>query len=186
MKFLLIAVLFAALGARCQPATATAKVPDPPYLNNVYYWSADTLLSLEKTSAEMKRQMQIPFLGGRGGGGGAPNYIIEGPRSPLRVKAGAPSRFVVKITGMMDPSSLIKLYRFEAQKKSREVPLSNKKYLIDCNIQKSGADVYIFVPALRLPPGEYGFQHSMMMGMMMPGAGGTQSGQTFFAFGVDQ
>ncbi len=174
---LLLLMSFAALGARSQTTTAAANGPNPQYLNNIYYWNADSLRPLEKTNGQIKNKMRY-F-----GGGGGTNYVMDGPRSPVRIKADANTRFAVRLSGMMDPSSLIKLYRFDGGKKSREASVSQgNKDLIDCNVQKSGADVYILIPTTKLSPGEYGFQNAMMMN----GAGSTNMSYTLFAFGVDQ
>jgi hypothetical protein len=157
---------------------AARSQPNPPYLNTVYYWAAaDSLLMLEKTNGEIRNKFRY-F-----GGGSGPNLVLDGPHSSVRLKSGDGTRFVVKLSGMMDPSSLIKLYRLDPQKKSRETTMSQgSRNVVDCNVQKSGADVSIFIPTVRLAPGEYGFQNTMMMN----GAGTTQMSYTFFAFGVDQ
>jgi hypothetical protein len=167
---LLITVVAFARGRAQTPAE-----PNPQFMNTVYYWAADTLQALEKTNGELKNKFRIY------GAGGA-SYVLEGPRSLMRIKAGANTRFAVKLSGMMDPSQLIKLYRFDSQKKNREAPVSQgNKNVIDCNVQKSGADVFVLIPASSLPPGEYAFQNVMMMN----GAGSTHMSYTFFAFGVD-
>ena len=172
---LLLLAISTILHARSQTA-ATAAGPNPDFLNNIYYWKADSLLSLEKTTGQVKNKLRY-F-----GGGSGPSYNIEGPRSAVRIKAGADTRFVVRLSGMMDPSSLIKLYRFDTQKNRRETSVNaTSKNVVDCNVQKSGTDVYILIPTTKLTPGEYGFQNQMMMN----GAGSAQISYTFFAFGVD-
>lgn len=175
--FLLFIVAGAVLTARCQTTTAAAtNGPVPQYLNNVYYFIADSLLSLEKTTGQLKNKFRY-F-----GGGSGPSYNMEGPRSAVRIKAGADTRFAIRLSGMMDPSATIKLFRFDSQKKSRETSVNQTpKNVVDCNVQKSGSDVYILIPATRLTPGEYGFQNMMMMN----GSGSNMS-YTFFAFGVDE
>lgn len=177
---LLLAILSSTLTGRAQTQTAaTTTGPNPQYLNTIYYWASDTLQSLEKTSGQLKTKMRALGFGGVGS-----NYVIDGARSAVRIKAGSDTRFAVKLSGMMDPSSLIKLYRLDPQKKSREISMTNQssKDIIDCNVQKSGNDVYILVPSIRLTPGEYGFQNAMMMN----NAGMGRMSYTFFAFGVDQ
>ena len=175
ISFLLIAITAFGTGARAQQTPTGG--PNPQYLNTIYFWAADSLLSLEKTTGQVKNKMRY-F-----GAGSGPSYVMDGPRSAIRIRATSDSRFVVKLSGMMDPSSMIKLYRFEGQKKSRETSMNQgNKNVVDCNVQKSGADVYILIPSAKLSPGEYGFQNMMMMN----GAGSTQMSYTFFAFGVDQ
>ncbi|HXB06089.1 MAG TPA: hypothetical protein VNW04_03215 [Puia sp.] len=174
-SFLLL-LLLPAFCARSQTTAAAATGPNPQYLNTVYYWAADTLQALEKTNGELKNKIRFY------GAGGA-SYVIDGPRSTVRIRSGTGTRFAIKLSGMMDPSQLIKLYRFDSQKKNREAAASQgNKNVIDCNVQKSGADVYVLIPATALSPGEYGFQNVMMMN----GAGSTRMSYTFFAFGVDQ
>jgi hypothetical protein len=172
---LLLLSIPAVLTARSQSTAATTG-PNPQYLNNVYVCRADSLQPLEKTNGQVKNKFRY-F-----GGGSGPSYNMEGPRSSVRIKAGADTRFAVRLSGMMDPSSLIKLYRFDAGKKNRESSMNaSGKNVVDCNVQKSGADVYILIPTTKLTPGEYGFQNTMMMN----GAGTAQMSYTFFAFGVD-
>ena len=173
---------------RAQKTTAaSAGSHDPAYLNQLYFWAADSLVALEKTPAEMKMKMKAL---GFGGGGSA--YVMDGARSAIRIKAGNDLRFAVKLAGMIDPSSMIRLYRLNPNKKAREATLSSSGGMfnksasttnngIDCNVQKSGADVYILIPASRLAPGEYGFMNSMQMS-----SSGSRVSYTFFTFGIDQ
>lgn len=170
--FLLLLSIVAFARGRAQ----TTAEPNPQFMNTVYYWVADSLQALEKTNGELKNKFRIY------GAGGA-SYVLDGPRSMMRIKAGANTRFAVKLGGMMDPSQMIKLYRFDSQKKSREAAVSQgNKNVIDCNVRKSGADVFVLIPAAPLQPGEYAFQNVMMMN----GAGSTHMSYTFFAFGIDQ
>lgn len=173
---------------RAQKTTAASPGShDPAYLNQLYFWAADSLVALEKTPAEMKMKMKAL---GFGGGGSA--YVMDGARSAIRIKAGNDLRFAVKLVGMIDPSSMIRLYQLNPNKKAREATLSSSGGMfnksasttnngIDCNVQKSGADVYILIPASRLAPGEYGFMNSMQMS-----SSGSRVSYTFFTFGIDQ
>jgi hypothetical protein len=181
----LMAVLFrVALPAQTTTVT-TAGAHDPTFLNNVYFWAPDSLLALEKTNGEMKAKMKAL---GFGGGGSA--YVLQGARSPIRIKAADNMRFAVKLSGMADPSMMIKLYQLDPQKKTREAVISSQGGMfnkssktnsgIDYNVQKSGADVYILLPTTRLAPGEYGF-----MNMMQATSSGTQISYAFFTFGID-
>lgn len=179
--FLLLAFLTPAMPVttKAQSSTGTPG-PNPEFINIIYYCAGDSLLPVEKTTGEMKTKV-MSYFGGRGGGGGA-SLVIEGPRSPARLKAGGDIRFAIKLSSMTNPSSLLQLYRFDAHKKTREASAgSDRKYIIDCNIRKSGDDVYILIPASRLPPGEYGFQDKMMVNTFGMG----QMSYTFFAFGID-
>jgi hypothetical protein len=92
----------------------------------------------------------------------------------------------------MDPTAMIKLYRFESGKSERDAVLGggggmfNKKKEVGsnvevaCNFQKSGDDTYVIQPAARLQAGEYGF-----VNIMMATANGNRPRYTVFAFGVD-
>lgn len=186
LLFFLLAVAFH-ISLRAQKTTAsTSGSHDPTYLNQLYFWTPDSLIALEKTSAEMKAKMKA-----LGFGGGGTGYVLEGVRSAVRIKAGDNLRFAIKLGGMADPSMMIKLYQLQPQKKTREAILSSSGGMfnksssstnngIDYNVQKSGADVYILLPAVRLAPGEYGF-----MNMMQMSSSGSQVSYTFFTFGID-
>jgi hypothetical protein len=187
LLFFLLAVAFQDSSQAQTTTTANAGSHDPTYLNQVYFWAPDSLMALEKTSAEMKAKMKA-----MGFGGGGTGYVLEGVRSAIRIKTGDNLRFAIKLGGMADPSMMIKLYQLEPKKKTREAMLSSQGGMfnksssstnngIDYNVQKSGTDVYILIPATRLAPGEYGF-----MNMMQMSGGGTQITYTFFTFGIDR
>jgi hypothetical protein len=167
-------------------AVTTAGAHDPTFLNQVYFWAPDSLVALEKTNGEMKTKMKALGFGGGGSG-----YVLQGNRSFIRIKAADNVRFAVKVSGMFDPSQMIKLYPLDPEKKTREATISssggmfnkstkNNSSGIEYNVQKSGSDVYILIPATRLAPGEYGF-----MNMMQATSSGTQISYTFFTFGID-
>jgi hypothetical protein len=171
-----------------QSKTTTATVPQPQYLNNIYLLSADSLVSLEKNQAEMKNKTKA-----FGFGGSETGYVMDGGKSPFRIRLGVELQFVVKMNStMMDPSMMIKLYRFESGKTEREAILGggggmfNKKkdpgvnVEVQCNMQKSGTDVFIITPATKVSSGEYGF-----LNMMLATSNGTRPRYTIFAFGVD-
>ena len=177
-------ILRVSLPAQTTAVTATA-AHDPTFLNQVYFWAPDSLVALEKVSAQMKMKMKA-----LGFGGGGTAYVMDGARSSVRIKAGNDVHFAVKLAGMADPSQMIKLYPLDPQKKTREATLSSSGGMfnkssrtnngIDYNVQKSGADVYILIPASRLAPGEYGF-----MNMMQAASSGSQITYAFFTFGID-
>lgn len=182
---LLLPALAFGLSAPAQTtAVTTGGAHDPTFLNHVYFWAPDSLVSLEKTDGEMKAKMR-PM-----GFGGGVGYELEGARSAVRIKAGDNLKFAVKLSGMADPTTMIKLYQLESKKKIREANLNSQGGMfnkspktnngIDCNVQKSGADVYILIPTARLAPGEYGFMNRMQMS-----GEGTRSSYTFFTFGID-
>jgi hypothetical protein len=169
--------------------TKTTAVPQPQYLNNVYLLMQDSLVLVEKVQAEMKSKAKALGFGGSESG-----YFMDGNKSPFRIKITDGMQFMVKMnSSMMDPTMMIKLYRFESGKSDREAVLGggggmfNKKkdvgsnVEVPCNIQKSGNDTFIITPGTKLAPGEYGF-----LNMMMMTANGSKPKYTVFAFGVDQ
>jgi hypothetical protein len=159
-------------------AAGTLKTPDPQYLNQVYYCHSDSLLALEQTAGQIKNKVKA-----LGFGGSETGYVMEGERSASRIPAGSDLRFAIKINMMMaDPSTMIKLYRFDSKKGSRESLISAQGSTeIIYNVQKSGNDVFILSPTAKLPAGEYGFMNMMTM----KGAGSRSISYTFFTFGID-
>jgi hypothetical protein len=187
LLFLLAVIFHFSLPAQTT-AVSTTGTHDPTFLNQVYFWAPDSLLALEKTNGEMKMKMKA-----LGFGGGASGYVLQGERSPVRIKAADNIRFAVKVSGMFDPSQMIKLYPLGPQKKTREATISssggmfnkttkNNTSGIEYNVQKSGADVYILIPTSRLAPGEYGFMNMMQA---TSSGSGSQISYAFFAFGID-
>jgi len=163
--------------------------PQPQYLNNVYFLKKDSLISMEKGTAELKNKTKA-----LGFGGSQTAYVMDGAKSSFRVKTGADLHFMVKInSSFMDPTAMIKLYRFEAGKSEREAVMGggggifNKKKEVGsnvevaCDMQKSGDGVFIITPGTKLSSGEYGF-----LNMMMVTANGSKPRYTIFAFGIDE
>jgi hypothetical protein len=170
-------------------SSGSSAEPQPQFLNHIYFLQQDSLIALEQVSAEMKSKTKALGFGGNETG-----YEMNGEKSPVRIKNVAGMRFAVKLnTAMFDPSTMIKLYKFDSQKSGREAIVGaqggmfNKKKNsgganeIACNVQKSGNDVYIIIPALKLEKGEYGF-----VNMMMVSTNGMRATYTVFAFGVDE
>jgi hypothetical protein len=162
-----------------------SKLPKPAYLNHVYYYTADSLIGLEQMPAHMNTNANAMSFGG-----GEAGYTLDGERSSARIKAGDTIRFVIRMAmASIDPSMIIKLYKFDSKKGSRIANLSNRGkgkrdagYMgIAINVQKSENDTYLLIPASKLAPGEYGF-----LNMMMVNGSGRNIGYTVFAFGVDE
>ena len=187
---LLFGVLLATTCIHAQPGSATAvataaHIPNPAFLNQVYYYWSDSLLACPKTEGEMSNKMKA-----MGFGGSQMSYIMDGGRSALRIKAADSLRFVVRMTTMMGyPSSLVQLYKFDPKKDGREAVVSSQsrfggnkdhKSQISFDVQRSGTDVFILIPSARLAPGEYGFMNSTMMKQ-----NGATFTYTFFTFGID-
>jgi len=158
-------------------------------LNHIYYFRPDSLIALEMTDGQMESKTKALGYGGSEAG-----IVVDGDKSPLRIKNGDSIRFSIKMgMTMMDPTMTIKLYRFDFRKGKREAILSSQGGVyshakstsnaneISLNIQKSRSDNYIMTPASRLPPGEYGFMN--MMSVKMQGA--RTAIYTIYAFGVD-
>jgi len=166
---------------------AAAKIPGPKFLNHIYYYGKDTLTDLEQASAHM-----ISRTKAFGYGGSEAGYSMDGEKSAVRFGSGDSIRFVVKTNGAMgDPSMMIRLYKFITRKGNREVILSSQAgpYQkrkghesddISFNIQQSGNDVYLIIPASALTSGEYGF-----LNMMMIHGNGMKMTYTVFAFGIN-
>ena len=162
------------------------KAPNPSFLNQVYYYWSDSLLALPKTDGRMESKMKA-----MGFGGSQMGYTIDGEKSALRIRAADSLHFVVRSGsgGMMDPSMMFQLYKFESKKGSRQALMSsmsrfggNKdpKNLVSFDVQKSGNDVFIMIPSAPLPPGEYGFMNKMQMN-----GGGMNMTYTCYTFAID-
>ena len=178
------AFLFVASVTQAQPGgTHPALPPEPPFINQIYLYLADSLTVCPKTDGQLSNRMR-PF------GGGQMSYSVNGTRSALRIKAADTLRFVVKMMTMAgDPSTILHLYRFESKRDSREAVIGNPgkfggnkdpKNQVSFDVRLSGSDVFILIPSTRLTPGEYGFMNSMMMRQS-----GLSAAYTFFTFGVD-
>jgi hypothetical protein len=163
----------------------TAPIPNPEYLNQVYYiGDSNKLLSLEKEKATMKTKTKLG-----GFGGSSSSYVMEGSSSPVQFGNSKPS-FAVKTEGMMmDPSNVLKLYRFEKKNNTRESMISNSGFRgknssnnqggISFTIKKTSTGVFVLSPEEPLEPGEYGF-----MNMMTPTVKGREYSLPVFAFAV--
>ncbi len=167
-------------------AVSTAKVPDPTFLNQIYYYWSDSLLACPKSEGRMETKMKALGFGGSQSG-----YTLDGDRSALRIRAADILRFAFKSGsgGMMDPSMMIQLYKFESKKGSRQAVMggqsrfggnNNTNNQISFDVQKSGTDVFILIPSARLAAGEYGFMNKMQMD-----GGGMNMSYPFYTFGID-
>jgi hypothetical protein len=189
---LLALFLFAAamaLSAHAQSSSGSVsirKAPNPAFLNQVYYYWTDSILPCPKADGRMESKMKALGFGGMQMG-----YTMDGEKSALRIHAADSLHFAVRLasTGMMDPSTMFQLFRFEPKKGSRQAIVSsqsryggnsNPKNQVSFDIQKSGTDVFILIPSVRLAPGEYGFMNKMQMN-----GGGMNMSYTFYSFGID-
>jgi hypothetical protein len=164
-----------------------AKIPEPSFVNHIYYLKGDSLISLEQIDAHYMMKPPVPF--GKSEAGLSMSY----EKSPNRVKQGDSLRFVIKLgSNMMDPTQMLKLYSLRSKKDKREAVLNSSEdhYYktknedhtagIRFDVQKSGNDVFILVPAMRLASGEYAFMNSMLVS-----GGGPHTTYTLYAFGID-
>lgn len=162
--------------------------PDPEYMNQLYYVEdSNKLVSLEKEKATMKTKTK---LGGFGGASSA--YVMEGSSSTVKLGKSKPS-FAVKIDAnmmMMDPSSMLRLYKFDKKKDTRESIISKSGFGgknnsvntdgISCTIKKTSTGVYIVSPEEPLEPGEYAF-----LNMMQMAGSGMNMAYTAYAFSIN-
>ncbi len=184
----LILILF--ISAFCAAAQSNnSGASGTEILNHIYYFRPDSLIALEMTDGQMESKTKALGYGGSESG-----IVINGDKSPLRIKSGDSIRFAIKMgTILMDPTMTIKLYRFDFRKGKREAilstqggPYSHAKSTsnaneITLNIEKSGSDNFMMTPASRLSPGEYGFMNMMSVKMQ----GSRTQIYTIYAFGVD-
>jgi hypothetical protein len=166
---------------------SAAKIPDPSYVNHVYSLMGDSLISLEHVDAHYMMKPPVPF------GKNEAGLSMPSEKSPTRIKQADTLKFVIKLaSSMIDPSQMLKLYSLRSKKGNREAVLSSSQdqYYktktedntggLKFNVQKSGTDVYVMVPASRLASGEYAFMNSMLVG-----GGGPHTTYTLYAFGID-
>jgi len=163
--------------------------PSQEIMNHVYVLRNDSLLALDQKDGRMESKTRA-----MGYGGSETGIVIDGDKSTLRIRAGDSLRFVVKlVTGMMDPTMMIRLYRLDSKKGKREAVMSmqggaysreksnGNSNEISFNIQKSASDDYFMIPSSRLMSGEYGFMNMMMISMQSS----RNPVYTLFTFGID-
>ncbi|MFI5154992.1 MAG: hypothetical protein ACHQEM_02340 [Chitinophagales bacterium] len=189
MKSLTIGlILLFAFQASFSQGTSTAKIPDIPFVNHIYGLAADnTIIELEQADAHYMMKPPVPFQKQESG------YSIHGDQSPVRLKGNDSLRFVIKMaSSSMDPSFIIRLYQLKGKKGNRDAVLNSSQDMyyhnknednsagIRLNYQKAANDVFIIIPAMRLPAGEYGFMNTTLMN-----GGGMHATYTLFAFGLN-
>ena len=188
ISLILFLVIQSSFGQGTQ--SSTVKVPDIPFVNHIYGLAPNnTLIELEQADAHYIMKPPVPFQKQESG------YSIPGDQSPVRIK-GSDSlslRFVIKMaSSSMDPSFVVKLYQMKGKKGNRDAILysshdmyyhnssEDKSPGIRLNFQKAANDVFIIVPAVRLPSGEYGFMNTQLVN-----GGGMHATYTLFAFGLN-
>src|SRR5262245_55074593 len=114
--FSFMAVLSSALVAVGQASSDTAKMPQPEFMQYVYYYnsSGNKLTVLEKTEVEFKTKVKLG-----GFGGSSSSHVIAGEKSPVRLSLGNKMEFSYKANSNMgmsgDPGNMIRLYKFESK-----------------------------------------------------------------------
>jgi hypothetical protein len=146
-----------------------ASVPDPEFINQVYFLDKDhKLQDLEKTQAELKTKSGIA--------GGKQLYIINGAKSSVTVPA-ADATFVVSngASGFSaDPSQQFELLRFDVKKNNREglsvkyggigkPKMDEGQNHVKINYKKLKEGVFGIVPEQPLAAGEYAFINKLSM-----------------------
>jgi hypothetical protein len=189
MRQLIIYLILFFFVFRTDGQTSNSSTSGTEYLNHIYYFRLDSLIALEMTDGQMESNSKVLGFGGNEAG-----IVVNGDKSALRIKSGDSIRFTIKLAmTMMDPTMLIKLYRFDLKKGKRVAIMSNmgsgyshgkttnNANEINFNVLKSGSDNFILIPASKLIPGDYGFMNMMMVKMQ----GSRTLTYTVFAFGVD-
>ena len=185
--YLILIIILLGISSHMEGQTSHSS-SNPVFLNHIYYSLSDSLISLEQNAARMESKTK-----GMGYGGSEGGFYMDGAKSNVRIRAGDSLHFSIKMNmAMMDPSMIVKLYKFDSKNGNREAILSSQGGMfsrgkskstaseISFNILKSGSEDYIMMPASRLAPGEYGFINTMMMN-----GSGRDMSYTVFTFGVD-
>lgn len=186
MRPLIISLFLLLISPLCFSQMA-AKIPEPSFVNHIYYLMGDSLVSLEQIDAHYMMKPPVPFAKQEAG------LSMSYEKSPTRIKQADSLRFVIKLgSNMIDPTQMLKLYSLRPKKGNREAVLSSYQdhYYkseskdntagLKFNVQKSGNDVFVIIPAMRLASGEYGFMNSMLVS-----GGGPHTTYTLYAFGID-
>lgn len=217
MKYLALPVVVLFCGVLT--LNAQKNYPEPEFSKEVYYLKKDSvnsLVRLEKDNSKMESKIKMGGIGGSESG-----YTMDRERSTIRLKSGSNLSFVFStgasarqsspqtdsmmrangmdpsmmqnMSGMMDPVSMISLYKAERGKDKRKIVIQKNPGAMPFGSKKTkSADKYTFsVKKIRegywelvidktLPGGEYIF--TMMDIMSMSGGGGES---LLFAFAVD-
>jgi hypothetical protein len=161
-------------------AQEIGKVQEPEY-DFVYQYldqANGSLLALERQTPSAN--FRTKFMGY---GGAKSTYEVRGGKSPVRFKADQKIELVVRgIPATLDPSTIIKLVRFDAKKDKRELVVGKVGALglggssvspdagsLPINTTRYGSYSLRISPAESLQPGEYG----------------VISSSQFFCFGID-
>jgi hypothetical protein len=215
MKYSFISITIALLAGYTISAQNTAQYPDPEFSNEVWLYRKDSsnkLLRLEKDNSKMQTKMKMMGMGG------AENaYSLEGELSAVRLTSGNSLSFIYSTEtssvpsspqndsmmrannmdpammqgfSMMDPASMITLYKAESVKGNRKIYMMKTGGAFSMGKNKSSNKYTFSMKKIRpgywqlfidknLPKGEYAFSVAGM------GMGNMDGSVTIFAFGID-
>lgn len=156
-------------------------------VNHIFYvGDSNKLESLEKVEVEMKSKSRLA-----GFGGSTSAYMMAGSSSSVQLIKQRPE-FAINLAGMMDPSQMIRLYRFDKKDNAREYIVSKMGAMgknsstntegIRFSVRKNDKGVFFLLPDEPLAAGEYAFINMMMMSG--GGGRGTMPTYTAFAFSI--
>jgi hypothetical protein len=215
MKSSLSPLLFASLISIHISAQNTAQYPDPEFSNEVYQYRKDSsakLMRLEKESSKMESKVKMAGMGGAENG-----YTLDGERSTVRLVSGSNLSFIFSTEtssapsspqmdsmmkannmdpammqgfSMMDPASMITLYKADPGKGKRKIYMMKMGGAFSMGKNKSSDKFTFSVKKIRngywlliidktLPKGEFAFS------VMSMGMGNMDGSVTLFAFGID-
>ncbi len=195
----------------------SSSYPEPEFSNEVCLLQKDSIVTtsrLEKGSSRMEAKTKM------GGFGGSENgYTLDGTKSPVRLRSGSDLMFVFStgasivteptaqdsimrangmdpslmsggMSSLIDPSSMINLYKAETGKGGRKIimqknpgamPFSSKKIKsadkYTLSVKKVRNGYWLLVVDKPLPKGEYAFTIMSL--------GSPDGESTLFAFGID-
>jgi hypothetical protein len=122
-----------------KPNSPVAGVVEPELIGVVYLQdAAGKLIPLERAKAQLKRR----------------HWEVENGASPVRVKVGDKTTFVVSLANGIDPSGFT-LAALETNKGVRRVKFTPEALAV--NVTKFGVSSYGLTPANDLAAGEYAF-----------------------------
>lgn len=171
-------VLAGAFSALAAPALARVGLPEEA---GVFLAKVDGALQA--------LEAQLPRTGGGFGGfaGGKIGLVIQGPRSPVRFRAGQDLSFIVRMSSVaLNPSAPAILWHARSLPKTRRTELgysmglgevSGSPDVVATRMDQPGERLLQLTPEQNLYPGEY------MLGVW--GASGDTVSGMAYAFGID-
>ena len=159
---------------------------EPPSFSVPYYLDTSAnLIPLESQVVRVRHKYHA-----LGFAGTTTVYLVEGEKSPVRLKTEAKPEFVVRLKENVDPLEFVQLFHFEGIGGSRVMSIGDfdafgrlskitlLKSSVDFNASKYGVSSFKLIPVQRLAPGEY-----CMTVRLATKAENKSSG---FCFGIDK